>query len=89
VDDLYTATLSNLRPRVMVQGNALYLTQPRIVGRIRTLLLGALRAAVLWRQSGGTRIGILLKRRRLVAAAAACTATVDRRAPPFGHAFGR
>jgi high frequency lysogenization protein len=69
LDDLYTATLSNLRPRVLVQGNALYLTQPRIVGRIRTLLLGALRAAVLWRQSGGTRIGILLKRRRLVAAA--------------------
>ena len=47
LDDLYTATVSNLRPRVKVQGNALYLTQPRIVGRIRTLLLAALRAAVL------------------------------------------
>jgi high frequency lysogenization protein len=62
-------TVSNLRPRVLVQGNALYLTQPRVVGRIRTLLLAALRAAVLWRQSGGTRIGLLLKRRRLIAAA--------------------
>ena len=69
LDDLYTETVSNLRPRVLVQGNALYLTQPRIVGRIRTLLLAALRAAVLWRQSGGTRIGLLLKRRRLIAAA--------------------
>ena len=66
LDDLYTATVSNLRPRVMVQGNALYLTQPRIVGRIRTLLLAALRAAVLWRQSGGTRLGILLRRKRLI-----------------------
>ena len=69
LDDLYTETVSNLRPRVMVQGNALYLTQPRIVGRSRTLLLAALRAAVLWRQSGGTRLGIVLKRRRLCAAA--------------------
>ena len=69
LDDLYTDTVSNLRPRVLVQGNALYLTQPRIVGRIRTLLLAALRAAVLWRQSGGTRMGLLLKRRRLIAAA--------------------
>ena len=69
LDDLYTATVSNLRPRVMVQGNPLYLTQPRIVGRIRTLLLAAIRAAVLWRQSGGTRLGILLRRKRLVAAA--------------------
>ena len=69
LDDLYTATVSNLRPRVMVQGNALYLTQPRIVSRIRTLLLAAIRAAVLWRQSGGTRLGILLRRRRLIAAA--------------------
>ena len=69
LDDLYTATVSNLRPRVMVQGNALYLTQPRVVGRIRTLLLAALRAAVLWRQSGGTRLGILLRRRRVIAGA--------------------
>ncbi|HXS72891.1 MAG TPA: high frequency lysogenization protein HflD [Rhodanobacteraceae bacterium] len=62
--DLYAENLSNLRPRVMVIGNPLYLHQPNQVQRIRALLLAAVRAAVLWRQLGGRRWHLLLRPRR-------------------------
>ena len=51
---LYADTLSHLRPRVMVQGNPHYLGQAGVVAEIRALLLAALRAAVVWRQRGGS-----------------------------------
>jgi high frequency lysogenization protein len=69
LDDLYVSTVSTLRPRVLVQGNVLYLSQPRVVARIRTLLLAALRAAVLWRQMGGSRLRLLLRRHSYAAQA--------------------
>lgn len=62
--DLYAEHLSILRPRVMVIGNPLYLHQPVQVQRIRTLLLAAVRAAVLWRQLGGRRWHLLLRPQR-------------------------
>jgi high frequency lysogenization protein len=62
----YVDNLSVLKPRIMVQGNGSYLSQTRIVGRIRALLLAAVRAAVLWRQMGGTRLGLVFGRRRLL-----------------------
>lgn len=66
LSELYAATLSNLRPRVVVQGNPLYLQQPSHVERIRSTLLAGVRAAVLWRQLGGSQWQLLLKRRQLV-----------------------
>lgn len=65
---LYAETLSTLKPRVMVPGSVLHLEQPRTVARVRTLLLAAIRAAVLWRQTGGSRWGLLLRRGRICAA---------------------
>lgn len=82
--ELYAQTLSTLRPRVMIQGNGLYLTQPRVVARIRALLLAAVRAAVLWRQCGGSHWQLLARRRWLLAgtrallAQSACPAPADR-----------
>ncbi len=67
--ELYVGTISTLRPRVLVQGNCLYLTQASNVARIRALLLAAIRAAVLWRQSGGSNLRLLLQRRRVAEAA--------------------
>src|SRR3546814_8509993 len=60
---LYADTVSNLRPKVMVQGNPHYLGQADIVSEIRALLLAALRSAVLWRQMGGSLFDFLLGRR--------------------------
>lgn len=67
--ELYVATISTLRPRVLVQGNCLYLTQATNVARIRALLLAAIRSAVLWRQSGGSNFKLLVHRRRVAEAA--------------------
>ncbi|HSX61002.1 MAG TPA: high frequency lysogenization protein HflD [Tahibacter sp.] len=66
LSELYANTLSNLRPRVVVQGNPLYLQQPAQVERIRATLLAGVRAAVLWRQLGGTQWQLLFKRSQLV-----------------------
>lgn len=64
--ELYAATLSNLRPRVIVQGNPLHLQQPANIERIRATLLAGVRAAVLWRQLGGTQWQLLFQRRQIV-----------------------
>jgi len=65
---LYADTLSHLRPRVMVQGNPHYLGQAGVVAEIRALLLAALRAAVLWRQLGGSLWDFVFSRRQMAAA---------------------
>jgi high frequency lysogenization protein len=63
---LYSDTVSQLRPRVMVQGNPHYLGQAAVVAEIRAVLLAALRSAVLWRQLGGSLWDFLLRRRAMV-----------------------
>ena len=62
--ELYTGTLSTLRPRVMVTGNPQWLQQPALVERVRTALLAAVRSAVLWRQVGGRQWQLLMHRRQ-------------------------
>ena len=65
---LYADTVSQLRPKVMVQGNPHYLGQAHVVAEIRAVLLAALRSAVLWRQLGGSLWDFLLARRRMIEA---------------------
>jgi len=65
---LYASTVSGLRPRVMVQGNPHYLGQAGVVAEIRATLLAALRAAVLWRQVGGSLWDFPLRRRQMLEA---------------------
>ena len=60
--ELYSNTLSTLRPRIIVHGNPLQLADPKRVEQIRSLLLAAIRAAVLWRQVGGSQWRMLLRR---------------------------
>lgn len=76
---LYADTLSSLRPRVLVTGNAQMLNQQATVERIRAALLAAVRAAVLWRQLGGTQWRLLLQRRQtlMVARGLLTRATLD------------
>ena len=61
---LYVATLSRLKPRVMVTGNPQMLQQDAIVERVRTGLLAAVRSAVLWRQVGGRQWQLLVHRKQ-------------------------
>lgn len=61
---LYVATLSTLKPRVMVTGDPQLLQQSALVERVRVCLLAAVRSAVLWRQVGGRQWQLLLHRRQ-------------------------
>ena len=64
--DLYLKTLSTLSPRIMVSGDPVHLNNPTNTNRIRALLLAGVRAAILWRQSGGGRLTLLLRRNPLL-----------------------
>lgn len=63
---IYSETISNLKPRIMVHGEHVYISNPNHANRIRALLLSAIRAAVLWRQCGGTRWQLLFQRKSIV-----------------------
>ena len=67
--DCYRQSVSTLRPRIMISGDPVILENPGNQNLIRALLLAAIRAAVLWRQCGGGRLALVLRRRALVAAA--------------------
>lgn len=60
--DIYKNTVSTLQPRIIVQGEQGYLNNPDNAAKVRAILLAGIRAAVLWRQCGGTRWQILFKR---------------------------
>jgi high frequency lysogenization protein len=69
--DIYSNTISTLQPRIMVKGEPDRLADPAVANQIRALLLAAMRSAVLWRQCGGTRLGLVFGRHKLAQAAAA------------------
>ncbi|MEN8206188.1 MAG: high frequency lysogenization protein HflD [Pseudomonadota bacterium] len=63
---LYKETVSTLQPRIMVQGEETVLRNTDSKNMIRALLLAGMRAAVLWRQCGGSRIRLVFQRRQLL-----------------------
>jgi high frequency lysogenization protein len=67
--ELYAETVSQLSPRVLVQGNPMHLSQASVVAEIRSVLFAAVRSAVLWRQLGGSYWDLTLRRRTIVTAA--------------------
>ncbi len=66
IASLYRDTLSALPHRITIAGQRSHLSQPSVANRIRALLLGGVRSAVLWRQLGGRRHMLLLRRRRII-----------------------
>ncbi len=75
--DLYLKTISTLTPRIMVSGSQLHLNNPENASRIRALLLAGIRAAILWRQSGGSRWKLLARRNALLREARSLLAGMD------------
>lgn len=67
--DAWSRTLGTLRPRVLVGGDPNRLRDKRVVALVRALLLAGFRSAVLWRQVGGSRWSLLLRRGALLRAA--------------------
>jgi high frequency lysogenization protein len=66
---LYSDTLSTLTYRIQINGNQKFLQQDNVANQIRTVLLGGIRAAMLWQQLGGSRFDLLFKRKAIYNAA--------------------
>ena len=66
VDGLYQKTISQIKPRIIVQGEQAYLTRSDTTSKIRTLLFAGIRAAVLWKQRGGSRLRLVFSRKKTV-----------------------
>ena len=60
--NLYRNSISHLSPRIVISGQQQYLNNELVAAKIRASLLAGLRSVVLWRQCGGTRLGLLLSR---------------------------
>lgn len=65
----YQNTISELGPRIIVQGEQNHLGNPHNAARIRALLLAGIRGAVLWRQAGGSRWKLIFGRNAMLAEA--------------------
>ena len=50
----------------MVSGDPAILNNPDTANKVRTFLLCAIRSAVLWQQSGGSRWQLLFKRKKII-----------------------
>lgn len=63
--EIYSETISQLGPRIMVKGDQDHLGNKENAAKIRALLLAGIRASLLWRQAGGNRWKLLLERGKL------------------------
>ena len=66
IAQLYSATISQISPRIVVNGKPQYLKSDRTVDWVRTLLLAGLRSAVLWDQLGGGRLELMFGRKKIM-----------------------
>lgn len=66
IDGLYQKTISQLKPRIIVQGDQTSLTHSDNTSKIRTLLFAGIRAAVLWKQLGGSRLKLVFSRKKYI-----------------------
>lgn len=64
--DTYSNTISTMTPRIIVSGEQGYLSNPDVANKVRAILLGGIRSAVLWSQCGGSRFALLFSRRKII-----------------------
>ncbi len=63
---VYSNTISQMQPRVIVAGQPFHLKDKAITEKIRAILLAGIRAAILWRQLGGNQLQLLFKRKTYI-----------------------
>ena len=56
LSNIYQKTLSGFEPRIIVNGENLYLTDRIHAARIRTALFAGVRSMILWQQLGGSKL---------------------------------
>ena len=65
LDDLYRDTLSTMAFRIRLRGNRRHLSDSRVVHQLRALMLAGVRAAMLWRQVGGSYLRLFMERKHM------------------------
>lgn len=75
--DIYLNTISKFRFRIVILGNPRMLHAKENMEKVRALLLAGVRAAVLWRQMGGSRLQILFYRAKMKATAEKLLTRID------------
>ncbi len=63
---IYSKTISQMQPRVIVAGQPFHLKDQAITEKIRAILLAGIRSAVLWKQVGGNQLQLLFKRKMYI-----------------------
>ncbi len=63
---LYRECISPLGPKIIIEGDPVYLKTDQNASKIRALLLAGIRAVILWKQANGKRWTLLLGRKSLL-----------------------
>ncbi len=63
---LYKSTLGGLSPRIMVNGEQIYLSNKHTANHIRALLLAGIRAVSLWKSQGGKTWHLLFNKKKIL-----------------------
>lgn len=61
---IYSDTISKITPRIMVKGEPSFLQDSNQINKIRSLLLAAVRNALLWKFYGGSKWSLLFSRKK-------------------------
>jgi high frequency lysogenization protein len=67
--EVYQEFVSVMRPQIIVQGEQEHLQKEDVPPKIRTMLLAAMRSAVLWQQKGGGKFRMIWEQTRMTHAA--------------------
>ena len=67
--EVYKTTISTMQPKIIVEGEQVYLSNNDNADKLRVLLLAGIRSAILWRQTGGSRLQVLFSRKKYLDAA--------------------
>lgn len=64
IAEVYKNTISTMQPKIIIEGEQAYLSNNGNADKIRALLLAGIRSALLWRQTGGSRLQLLFSRKK-------------------------
>ncbi len=69
IAEVYKTTISTMQPKIIVEGEQIYLSNNENADKIRALLLAGIRSSLLWQQTGGSRLQLLFSRKKYLKSA--------------------
>jgi len=69
IAEVYKTTISTMQPKIIVEGEQIYLSNNDNADKIRALLLAGIRSSLLWQQTSGSRLQLLFSRKKYLTTA--------------------